>query len=51
MKQDIITVDDLIKFMGKDKYYEFIDYLRTKHKIPQKEPIWIISEWSKENGR
>ena len=51
MKQIIITPDDLIKFMGKDNYYEFIEYLRTENKIPQKEPIWIIAEWSKENGR
>lgn len=49
MEQDIITIDDLIKFMGEDNYHEFIDYLRIKHKIPQKEPIWIITEWSKKD--
>ena len=32
MKQVIITVDDLIKYMGKDNYYEFIDKLRRKLK-------------------
>ena len=47
MKQVIITIDDLRKYMGED-YYEFIDYLRKKNKIPQKEPIWIIVEWSEE---
>lgn len=46
MKQTIITPDNLIKFMGKDNYYEFIDQLKTKNKIPEKEPIWIIAEWS-----
>ena len=50
MKQLLINVGDLVKFMGRDNYYEFIDYLREKGKIPQKEPIWIIAEWSKENG-
>ncbi len=46
MKQTIITVDDLMEYMGKDNYYEFIDSLREYNKIPQKEPIWIIAEWS-----
>ena len=46
MKKIIITPDDLIKFMGKDNYYEFIDYLREQNKVPQLEPIWIIAEWS-----
>jgi hypothetical protein len=46
MKQDIITVDDLIKFMGKDNYYEFIEELKERNKIQTGEPIWIIAEWS-----
>lgn len=48
MKQILITRDDLLKFMKEDNYFEFIDWLKTKNKIPQKEPIWIIAEWSKE---
>jgi hypothetical protein len=46
MKQIILTSNDLIKFMGKDKYYEFIDYLKTKNYIPKEVPLWIILEWS-----
>ena len=48
MEQLLINVDDLQKFMTKENYCEFIDYLRKKGKIPQKEPIWIIAEWSRE---
>ena len=46
MNQFLITKEDLIKYMEKDNYYEFIDYLQTKNKIPPKTPIWIIGEWS-----
>ena len=46
MKQIIITMDDLIEFMGKDNYYDFIDKLKEKHEIPNKEAVWIIAEWS-----
>ena len=46
MKQGLIRPDELIQFMGKDNYMEFIDYLKTKLHIPEKTPIWIIAEWS-----
>jgi len=47
MKQFLITQDILIQYMGKDHYYEFIDFLKVQNKIPTKVPIWIIGEWSK----
>lgn len=48
MKQFLITPDDLMKFMGEDVYFEFIDYLKEENKVPDGEAIWIIGEWSKE---
>lgn len=51
MKQIILTQDELIKFMGKDNYYDFIDYLKEKNYIPTKEPIWIIAEWSEDEEK
>ena len=46
MKQAIITPTELISFMGKDEYYEFINWLKRTHKIDRELPIWIIAEWS-----
>ena len=50
MKHILITSDDLIKFMGKDNYYEFIEELKRKGQIKDEIPIWIIAEWSEKNG-
>jgi len=54
MKRQIcITPDDLIEFMGKMKYVEFIRKTRSRinlhpsdyEKIEKDEPLWIIGEW------
>ena len=46
MKKALIGVNDLVKFLGEEKYLEFIEYLKTIKNIPDKKPIWIIAEWS-----
>lgn len=50
MKQAIIRPDDLIKYMGEDKYIEFLNMLTKRHKIANDLPLWIILEWGGEIG-
>ena len=46
MKQSLIIITPLLKFMSEKNYDKFIKYLRKVNKISEDEAIWIIAEWS-----
>ena len=44
MKKFIITVDELTRFMGEEKYEEFNKYVRKTYKLKTDECFWLIGE-------
>jgi len=44
MKKFIVTIDDLIKYMGEENYWKFNKTMRRKHKLKKNECFGLLEK-------
>ena len=48
MKKHILIPKDFIDSIGKEKYWEFNNYIRKKYKLKKDECFWLVCEINKD---